>query len=497
MSDNKDDILGNLDDYEEIFKNLRAKYHLDDNNEKKKEEPAKTFYNPEHDTEIEDFFNERSKLCEEKAEEYMDVEEDEETPVADETQAEEAEVIQVKPQDVEWDDSIVLDFSKTKNKNNEVKNDFEDISSSNPILENINETAGKKQEQEEADVPEDATQIVGDIMTDEATKVIDNSEIVEETSQEPIVEFAQEPIVEEESEDSSDEMIDLNDLQTPKEIKKEMKRLKKENKKKNKKGIFPKKGDSAGEVIRKIVMIISVLVIIGSSAWIINDLVIQPFLAKKINDSVSSIIDNTNFDDLSNKEKEISHKELLAKNKEYIGWLTVTGGDVSLPVVKAADNDKYLHRSFYLKYLYAGTLFVDARNRGVNDRNVVIYGHNMNNGSMFGNLRRYKNADAEFYKKNPYIIFNTIYGNYKYKIYAAYLADGSGLNDGGFISQAVKTDFSNESFLTYLTAVKKKAYYDTGVTVGENDRIITLVTCDRTNIKNGRLVVVGKLVEVS
>lgn len=497
MSDNKDDILGNLDDYEEIFKNLRAKYHLDDNNEKKKEEPVKTFYNPEQDTEIEDFFNERSKLCEEKAEEYMDVEEDKETSVADETKAEEAKATQVQSQDVEWDDSIVLDFSKTKNKNNEVKNDFEDISSSNSILENINEVAEKKEEQEQVDVPEDATQIVGEIAMNEATKVIDNSEIVEETSEEPIVEFAEETIVEEESKDSSDEMFDSNDLQTPKEIKKEMKRIKRENKKKNKKGIFPKKGDSAGEVIRKIVMIISVLVIIVSSAWIINDLVIQPFLAKKTNDSVSSIIDNTNFDALSNKDKEISHKELLAKNKEYVGWLTVTGGDVSLPVVKATDNDKYLHRSFYLKYLYAGTLFVDARNHSLNDKNLIIYGHNMNNGSMFGNLRRYKNANAEFYKKNSYIVFNTINGNYKYKIYAAYLADGSGSNDNSFITQAVKTDFTNESFLTYLTAVKEKAYYDTGVTVDENDRIITLVTCDRTRIKNGRLIVVGKLVEVS
>lgn len=558
MSNERDDLFEQEAEYEAIFKSLREKYNLD--GDPKEEEKPKEFYNPEKDTELNEFFEEKSKMAEEKADEYMYDEEDiiavekiaaedlkvedfdsescEETPKTEKEQ---------QPEDLIWDENTMLDFSGADKKEKEdAPTVFEDISSNKTPDEiddddslsleaikeyqtiSIEETDGEGDEETEQQKQDDLdkTRIVGDddpaglilpkLQNDEndpERRFFIKSDAVDEMqAEDDEFEFVSDGDNSDKSDNKEEaaetmkdvtyENINWEDFPTPKEYKKELKKQKKAEKKKGKHGIFPKKGDSAGEVIRKIILIISVLAILGSSGWLANDLVVQPFLANRLYNGIIENIVKTNdnrhvtgFDDMTAQEREQATKELLSQNKEYVGWLTVKGADVSLPVVLANDNYKYLHTGFDGKYLNAGTLFVGASNKSVLDKNVVIYGHNMNNGSMFGLLRKYKESDGSIYRDYPYITFHTVEGSFKYQIYGAFLADGAGKSDNYLVNTAIKPNFSDEAFVNYMTTVKKKAYYETSLTVEPEDKILTLVTCDRSNLKTGRLVVVAKLIE--
>lgn len=579
MSDERDDLFEE-ESYEAIFRSLREKYNLDN---KRPESKQKDFYNPDEDTELQDFFDEKAKQSEEKANEYIydefDVSEQDEKDAqgnyysqessesADagehkENEAEESGIIvsrnfsadnfeqkknslessnTQKPEDYEWDEKTRLNFNLNTNKQGErIPSSFEDISSN---------TVGMEEEEKDESLVDSAEQnqsMIEDETLDEnnaqESEIEDGSEhesIDEDEKAELVFQEAKEEIAEENGQDAFEELsfsignvdeesendnvestpegfysddtsmkhvtyesINWEDFPTKRDMKREQKRLKKEKKKQKRRKIIPQKGDSVSEIIRKVILMISILAIIGSSGWLVNDLVIQPYLAKRLYDSINnSLVDkSTNkvvgeFDDLSNDDKAFTTKELLAKNKEYIGWLTVKGAQISLPVVKTNDNYSYLHKGFDGNYLNAGTLFVDMRNKSLDDRNIVIYGHNMDNGTMFGLLRKYKQGDGAIYRQYPEIMFHTINGTKKYEIYAAYLVDGAGTTDSDFISKTVATNMSNETFMNYMETIKQKAYYKTNVTVKSSDKIITLITCDRNKLKTGRLAVVGRLVE--
>lgn len=558
MSDERDNLFEEEAEYEAIFRSLREKYNLDNEPKEEQEEPRE-FYNPEEDTELSDFFEEKSKLAQEKADEYMYDEEDlpeieEETPVEElkvedfdsdaKTEAPKAAQEQTY-EDFEWDENTVLDFSTAENKEKvQTPTVFEDISSNKTPdeIENDNKLSLDSIKQNQTISIEETVQGVDDsdgipFVEPEEEKVFDaddpasvilpqynvepkkddsfftikTDDIETLTSQGDDFDFVSED--EAQAADAEEntgimkevtyENINWEDFPTPRQHRREVKKQKKAEKKKGRHGIFPRKGDSAGEVIRKIVLIISVIAIIASSGWLVNDLVVQPSLANKlyggILDGIITTDDDrhiTSFDDMTDEERAQATKELLSQNGDYVGWLTVKGADVSLPVVMAGSNEKYLHTGFDGKWLNAGTLFVSSSNRSVLDKNVVIYGHNMNNGSMFGLLRKYKESDGSIYRDYPYITFHTIEGSFKYEIYGAFLADGAGKSDGYFINTAIKPNFSDEAFLNYMTSVRQKAYYQTsGTVVKPDDRILTLVTCDRSNLSTGRLVLVAKLIE--
>lgn len=583
MSDERDDLFEE-ESYEAIFRSLREKYNLDN---KRPEEKQKDFYNPEEDTELNDFFDEKAKQSEEKANEYIydetdafekdesasyseegadiiasDAEDETETSQNFSVESFEQEDNSDKPrkqyqepEDYEWDENTRLNFNVRVNRQSErIPSSFEDISSNTVGMEedenaeiSIDET--QQNESMSADEMPDKNDMEISVIPDPLENEGENDETVfakekEESLKENVRDDVEEQSfsigeideVSQNDEEASDgdlptdengekddvsstpdgfyndddrtmkqvtyDNINWEDFPTKKEMKKEKRRLKKEKKKNKRRKIIPKKGDSVPEIIRKIILIISILAIIGSSLWLVNDLVVQPYLAKRLYESINnSLVDKStnkvvgDFDDLSDEDKALTTKQLLAKNKEYVGWLTVKGAQISLPVVKTNDNYSYLHKSFDGKYLNAGTLFVDMRNTSLEDRNIVIYGHNMDNGTMFGLLRKYKQADGAIYRQYPEIKFHTINGTKKYEIYAAYLVDGAGTTDSDFISKTVATNMNDETFMDYMDTIKQIAYYKTNVTVKSSDKIITLITCDRNKLKTGRLAVVGRLVE--
>jgi len=179
-------------------------------------------------------------------------------------------------------------------------------------------------------------------------------------------------------------------------------------------------------------------------------------------------------------------------NTDMIGWIELPGTKLNYPVVQTPyEPNYYLKRDFYKKSSRYGTIYANEwANVFEPSDNVTLYGHNMNDGAMFGALHNYN--DEEFYKANPYIYFDTIYEHHTYQVLAVfYTTDivGKGFAYHTFI------DGNAVSFEEFIDECKALSRYDTGVTATYGDKLLTLSTCDKDyQDDHGRFVVVAKRV---
>ncbi|WP_026672662.1 class B sortase [Alkalihalobacterium bogoriense] len=181
---------------------------------------------------------------------------------------------------------------------------------------------------------------------------------------------------------------------------------------------------------------------------------------------------------------------LLEINKDIVGWITVDGTVIDYPIVRAVDNEYYLNRSFKHEETRAGSIFMDYRNNvEMNNRNIILYGHRMRDGSMFTQLNQY--LEEDFFYSHPIFYFDTLYKGYDVEVFSAYLTT----TDFYYI----ETDFQSDAdYQTFIERLKEKSLFESDVTIEETDQIITLSTCDYTLDRDtGRLVVHGKLKERS
>lgn len=184
----------------------------------------------------------------------------------------------------------------------------------------------------------------------------------------------------------------------------------------------------------------------------------------------------------------IDFASLRAVNEDVIGWIYIEALDgVSYPIVRGIDNDYYLHLTYQRNYNFAGTIFVDCENSDdFNDCNTIVYGHNMKNGSMFGQLRKFStNEDA--YKKSKYFWIFTPDFDYRYEIISAYVTA---------VNSETYTLFKGpgNEFLSYLNRII--TFSEIQTTPGDlsvRDKIVTLSTC--TGDTSTRYVVQGKRVD--
>lgn len=132
------------------------------------------------------------------------------------------------------------------------------------------------------------------------------------------------------------------------------------------------------------------------------------------------VTDNVNAPE---DEKGVDHAALAAINQDYAGWLEISCTDISYPVVQGSDNDRYLATTFEGRYNPAGTLFVDVNCRaGFLSQNVIVYGHNMKNGTLFGGLVEY--LDAEYLAAHSELTISLPHGqDQTWSIFAARRTD--------------------------------------------------------------------------
>lgn len=199
---------------------------------------------------------------------------------------------------------------------------------------------------------------------------------------------------------------------------------------------------------------------------------------------------NILLDETSEKDYklDVNFDELKSKNTDTVAWIKVNNTNINFPIVQSSDNNYYLKHNFYNESNGAGWIFADYKcNFDILSKNTIIYGHNRRNGTMFSNLSYMLEKNWNFENDNSYFEFATKSTTYKADLFSVYMIDATKLT--------LEVDFyDNYKFYDYIEKVKKLSIYDFGLEINENDKIITLCTCDNTS-KN-RIIVVAKLNEL-
>ena len=184
-------------------------------------------------------------------------------------------------------------------------------------------------------------------------------------------------------------------------------------------------------------------------------------------------VENGETKALPKLKNPVDFAQLQEINPEVIGWIRVGAINVSYPVTQAEDNSYYLHRTFKKVDNFAGCIFENCDNSPYfTDQNTILYGHNMKNGSMFGQLKKF--SEQETVDKNPYFWIFTKNFIYQYRIFSSSVVNKMG--DPYIIR------FSEEDFQKYIDKSIASSEIDCGdVEVTTDDRIVTLSTCTGTD----------------
>jgi len=183
----------------------------------------------------------------------------------------------------------------------------------------------------------------------------------------------------------------------------------------------------------------------------------------------------------------VDFESLMAKSEDLVGWLYSANTKINYPVVLGDDNFFYLDKFIDGSYNGSGSLFLDCTCAGdFSCLNTVIYGHNMNDGSMLASIVYYR--EAEYYAEHPVLYLNTPEQNYRLEVFSAYITDAE--------SDSYTMYFNDSThFETYLKSIISQSDIQTDVAVSAQDRIITLSTCTY-EYNNARYVVHCKLVPI-
>ncbi len=263
------------------------------------------------------------------------------------------------------------------------------------------------------------------------------------------------------------------------------------------KGIFPWKGDSVWEIIRKIVFIAAVVVFIGAGIMLISTL-IQSKEAIDDKAGVQSVITTTaatTIDENGNvvtippsKEDIAEHNFNVAEhfkniNDDYVGYLELDGCDIYEPVMQGDDNEYYLTHNYFGNYNKAGSVFMDHRCTFTDESaspNIVIYGHNQEDGTMFGNLKRYK-QNVEFYKAHPVVKLSSENKTDEYLIYGFFVTNALEKQDSNGVvfhyHDYIETLNDEKTFNWYMNMIKERNQIISPVDVVFGDKLLCLSTC--------------------
>ncbi len=216
-------------------------------------------------------------------------------------------------------------------------------------------------------------------------------------------------------------------------------------------------------------------------------------------DTDHNIIDenNNSSNDISQNitpeksERMLKVEELQKTNSDIVGWIEIENTNINYPVLQGTDNDFYMNHNYKKNYSSSGAIFLD-KNYSWNppSSNLLIYGHNMKNGTMFRDLLKYKNKD--FFNKHPNIRFTTNEEDSTFEIIAVFRSKVYYESDKNVFKYYYFINAENEDeFNSFINNAKKASLYDTMKTAKYGEQLITLSTC-AYHTKDGRFVVVAK-----
>ena len=180
---------------------------------------------------------------------------------------------------------------------------------------------------------------------------------------------------------------------------------------------------------------------------------------------------------------------LKSLNSDVIGWLYCPGTAINYPVMQTSDNAYYLRRGFDKQSNTTGSLFADTTAVvGITHSNLIIYGHNMKDGSMLAAIEDY--VDTSFYREHPVMYFLTPTANYRVDLFAAHIVESTMNNFPGYFA-------SNSAYQSYLNEVSSRSFFASSVTPSTDYQLITLSTCDYSNsYEDPRFLLHGMLIPV-
>ncbi|MBD5519947.1 MAG: class B sortase [Lachnospiraceae bacterium] len=189
------------------------------------------------------------------------------------------------------------------------------------------------------------------------------------------------------------------------------------------------------------------------------------------------------------------YETLYNKNKRLIGWLTIDNTEPSIdyPVMQTTNNEYYLDHNFNQEYDKNGSIFLDADCDVVHrNTNLIIYGHHMKSGKMFGNLNKY--SSESYCKEHSTIKFDTIYEKGTYEVMYVFRSRIYNEDEVVFKYYQFLDAASEQEFNSNMQEMAALSLYDTGVTASYGDELLTLSTCDSSE-EDGRFVVVAKRIK--
>lgn len=278
------------------------------------------------------------------------------------------------------------------------------------------------------------------------------------------------------------------------------------------KGIVPWKGDSVWEVIRKIVFIAASAVFVGAGCMLASTLIQSRQAVEQkekdreiiVTTAVTAIDENGNVVVIAPSEADIAeHRFNVAEyykgiNEDYIGYLELSGCDIAEPIVQGSDNDYYLTHAIHGGNNKAGTVFMDYRCTFTDDYispNIVFYGHNQEDGTMFGNLKDYK-QNVRFYGENPVVRFSTENATYEYLIYGFFVTNALANQDSnGFVfhyQDYIEALDDEYTFNWYREMVLERNQIISPVDVEYGDRLLCLSTCSN-EFSDSRFVIFARM----
>ena len=229
----------------------------------------------------------------------------------------------------------------------------------------------------------------------------------------------------------------------------------------------------------RLILMVSVIGIIYSTFSIYSYIQEYRVSAKKY-DELKTVYDQSNH----NGNEKDPYQELRRLNEDFVGWLTVDGTDIEYPVVLGEDNDFYLNHNFYKEADKVGAIFMDYRNpRNQLDDHTIIYGHNTNDGSMFGSLSNV--LESEFSKDNR-ITLDFQNKSYEWEIFSAYVTRNP---------EWMQVDFeSTQDQSLFMRELTKKSDVNFAKEIKKEDQFLTLATCT-SRVRDERVVVHARLIE--
>lgn len=185
---------------------------------------------------------------------------------------------------------------------------------------------------------------------------------------------------------------------------------------------------------------------------------------------------------------------LYKMHPDLAGWIKIEGTAIDYPVMQDKTGEEYyLNHNFEGKEDNEGNPFISSDSSiAPMDKNIVIFGHNMRNGSQFGELDRY--LDPDFYQKHTRIIFDTIYETGEYEIVSIVKTQVKKEEEKGFRYYWFHNYETEKEFRELQDFIARGQVYDTGKKLSYGDETLMLSTCEYT-VEHGRLVVIAKRIQ--